>query len=440
MSVEQAPPHVDLHLPTPGLDTSAAPSHAQDLKMDFEPVLPKQTPVQSDNGISDNASATQNTTNTVIACEIQTAAQQAMSAVRDHPTTQNVKDTVVNGPVGQTVSDQSAKTSSEFKDLANSRTTPDTPAATDYHSMFYRLLSWKNPRATAITFALNIAFIFAGRYLNVVRYAFKALYMIFGITAAAEILGKTLLGDGLATRMRPRKYFTIPKESLERLLDDVEQFINFFVIEFQRILFAENIWVTGLAFISAFASYFLIKFVPLWGLTLISTLALYLGPLIYVQNKEVIDAQLKNAGDMVSQQSKQIKDMAAQHTKGATETISTYAGEYTKKAQDMVGQSRQKIPEVVSTNGSTSTNNKGAADTKAQDTAGQARQKISEVVGTNGTTSTPKAHDFPSVPQQQPIAGTQFAQQQSITSAQFPHEHPIASAQIPKPQPEAILE
>lgn len=59
-------------------------------------------------------------------------------------------------------------------------------------------------------------------------------------------MGKAVLGDGLATRMRPRKYFTIPKESLERLLDDVEQFINFFVIEFQRVLFAENIWATVL--------------------------------------------------------------------------------------------------------------------------------------------------------------------------------------------------
>lgn len=65
------------------------------------------------------------------------------------------------------------------------------------------------------------------------------------VTATAEIAGQTLLGgDGLATRMRPRKYFTIPKESLERFLDDFEQLINFFVIEFQRILFAENIWAT----------------------------------------------------------------------------------------------------------------------------------------------------------------------------------------------------
>jgi len=311
-----------------------------------------------------------------------------MSAVQDHPATQSVKDTVVNGPVGQTVSDQSAKTSSEFKDLANSRTTPETPAATGqplthYHSMFYRLLSWKNPRATAITLAVNVLFIFAARYLNVVRYGFKALYIVFGITAGAEIAGKALLGDGLATRMRPRKYFTIPKESLERFLDDVEQLLNFFVIEFQRVLFAENIWVTLLAFVSAFVSYFLIKWVPLWGLTLISTLTLYLGPLVYIKNKDAIDAQLKNAGDMVNQQATQIKDLAAHHTKGATDTISTYAGEYTKKAQDMVGQSRQKIPEVT---------------------------------GTNGSANTTKVPDFPAVPK----------------------EAPVADAEVPKAQPVAV--
>ena len=62
--------------------------------------------------------------------------------------------------------------------------------------------------------------------------------------AAAELAGQTVLGDGLATKVRPRKYFVIPKDSLERFTGDAEQLINFFVIEFQRILFAENIWAT----------------------------------------------------------------------------------------------------------------------------------------------------------------------------------------------------
>lgn len=44
--------------------------------------------------------------------------------------------------------------------------------------------------------------------------------------------------------MRPRKYYTIPKQSLEHALGDVEQLLNFFVIESQRILYAENVYAT----------------------------------------------------------------------------------------------------------------------------------------------------------------------------------------------------
>jgi ABC-type multidrug transport system fused ATPase/permease subunit len=300
-----------------------------------------------------------------------------MSAIQDHPATQSVKDTVVNGPVGETVKDQSAKTSSEFKDLASVRTTPEQPAATGqplthYHSLFYRLLSWKNPRATAVTFLVNVLFIFAARYVNVIRYAFKALYIVFGITAAAEIAGKAVLGDGLATRIRPRKYFVIPKESLERFLDDVEQLLNFFVIEFQRVLFAESLWATVLAFVSAFVSYFLIRFVPLWGLTLITTFAIYLTPLVYIKNKEVIDEQIANASKLINQQTNQLKELAAHHTKGATDTVKSYAGDYSKKASEYIGQSRQKISGVNTS--------------------------------TNGSPSTVKASDFPPAPKEAPIA------------------------------------
>lgn len=52
------------------------------------------------------------------------------------------------------------------------------------------------------------------------------------------------MGHGLASNFRPRRYYKIPKETLESSLDDVEQLINFFVIEFQRMLFAEKPVVT----------------------------------------------------------------------------------------------------------------------------------------------------------------------------------------------------
>jgi len=105
-------------------------------------------------------------------------------------------------------------------------------------------VQWKNPRATAIVFAVCVSLIFATRYLNVLRYFFKGAYSVLGLVAAGEIAGKAVLGSGMATQFRPKKYYTIRKESLERFLDDVEQMINFVVIEFQRILYVENIWVT----------------------------------------------------------------------------------------------------------------------------------------------------------------------------------------------------
>ena len=64
------------------------------------------------------------------------------------------------------------------------------------------------------------------------------------VVALAEVVSKYVMGSGVASSMRPRKYYKIPKESLEASLDDLEQLVNFFVIEFQRILFAENVPVT----------------------------------------------------------------------------------------------------------------------------------------------------------------------------------------------------
>jgi len=131
---------------------------------------------------------------------------------------------------------------------------------------------------------------------------------------------------------------------LERFLDDLEQLINFVVIEFQRILFAENLWVTLGAFLSAFVSYWLIKWLPLWGLALMSTCTAFLAPLVYVTNQEFIDGQINQAGSAINEQTSQIRDMAAQHTSRATETVRTYAGEYTQKAQEMINGARGKTP------------------------------------------------------------------------------------------------
>lgn len=142
------------------------------------------------------------------------------------------------------------KTQAELSNLAAARTTPPKPAATGqqlthYHSFFSSLLSWQNPRASGIAFASVVAFIFAARYLDILRYAFKFTWMTLGVTVLAEAVGKTILGTGLTSQFRPRKYYTIPKDTLDSMIKDLHELINFFVIESQRIVFAENLFASG---------------------------------------------------------------------------------------------------------------------------------------------------------------------------------------------------
>ena len=132
---------------------------------------------------------------------------------------------------------------------ANARQVPQTQTATGqplthYHSLFYTLLSWENPRATAISYAAIVTFIFAWRYLPIVRYSLRLTWIVLGITAAAELAGRMVFDQGFASKLRPKKYYTIPRETLESATGDLEQLVNFFVIEFQRILFAENVYAT----------------------------------------------------------------------------------------------------------------------------------------------------------------------------------------------------
>ena len=61
---------------------------------------------------------------------IHSDAQSTANAIQNHPATQSVKDTLSNGPVADHVKDQHAKTTSEFRNLADSRTTPEQSTAT----------------------------------------------------------------------------------------------------------------------------------------------------------------------------------------------------------------------------------------------------------------------------------------------------------------------
>lgn len=156
---------------------------------------------------------------------------------------------LANGPVATNARNEVNQTKNEFSDLASSRQVPEHTAATGqklthYHSFFYTLLLWEHPRVTAMSYAAIVIFIFTTRYVPLARYALRLTWITLGISGAAELAGQLGMKQGVVSKLRPNKYYTIPRQSLEVALEDVEQLINFFVIEVQRIVFAENVYVT----------------------------------------------------------------------------------------------------------------------------------------------------------------------------------------------------
>ncbi|KAG6003057.1 hypothetical protein E4U21_002410 [Claviceps maximensis] len=250
-------------------------------------------------------------------------------------------ESVTNGPVAQNVKEQQLKTQDEFSNLAASRRTPVNPAATGqplthYHSFFSELLSWKNPRASAIAYASIVSFIFVARYLDVIRWALKLSSMALSVTVAAEIAGKTVLNHGLATQMRPRRYLTVSRATLDKFIGDVHELINFFVIEAQRILFVENIGASAAACVTAFLSYHLVKLVPYWGLAILATTVAFFVPLIYTTNQELIDQHLKTASEAINAQTAQVRSVAQKQADHIAAVSKQYAGDYTGKVQEML--------------------------------------------------------------------------------------------------------
>ena len=139
-------------------------------------------------------------------------------------------------------------------------------------------------------------------------------------------------------------------------------------------------------------SYWLVKIVPLWGLSLIGVSCIYLGPLLYKTNKELIDEHISKASDIVNTQANQVKDLAGHHTARAQETVKAYAGDYSAKAQNYIGNTRGRStsPEVA--------NSKSMANAPLKSEPGSAPKY--------------SPSDFPHAPKQEPTPGVTSHQEQ----------------------------
>lgn len=101
------------------------------------------------------------------------------------------------------------------------------------------------------------------------------------------------------------------------------------------------------AFFAALNAYWLIKFLPFWGLSLITVTVAYFGPLTYMNHREVIDAHIEEAQSLVNSQANQLKDLVEERASNATGLVKQYVDDYGNKAQEFLTPRRSASPEMT---------------------------------------------------------------------------------------------
>lgn len=258
------------------------------------------------------------------------------------PSNGSTADDIANGT--QTLTDRTSNLKGKYVASYEDDSYDASQPLSHFHSLFYDLFTWKFPKATGFFFFTAITLIFAFRYVNVLRYVFKAAYMLFAGVAALEIAGKPLGAKGVVSSLRPKRYYTIPRESLERLFEQLHDFANFCVLEFQRVVFVENIFTTLAAFITSFFGYFLIKYIPFWTLILLTTITAFTAPLIYLNNKEFVDEQLHTVSEIVNTQIESGKKLTEQYAGEATARAKATAVDLSSKVQVYTGGLKSTLP------------------------------------------------------------------------------------------------
>ncbi|KAL6883862.1 Reticulon domain-containing protein [Trichoderma longibrachiatum] len=205
-----------------------------------------------------------------------------------------------------------------------------------YRSLFSHLFSWENPRDSAVAYASVVASIVAVRYLSLLRWALGLSWMVLATTVAAEVAGKAVLNNGLASQLRPREYYTLPREAFDKVVSEAHGLINFFLVEAQRIVFVENVYASSAAFAVTLLSSLLIKVLPYWVLAIVATTIAFFAPLIYSKNQEFIDEQLKTAADVIGAQTAQVRDAAQKQADHLASVSKQYAGDYTEKVHEIL--------------------------------------------------------------------------------------------------------
>lgn len=145
---------------------------------------------------------------------------------------------------------------------------------------FYKYFNWEDPIRTLALYLGGIITLLGAHYLPLTQIALKVGVTTFGVVSVTEFASRLISDTSLSARARPKEYKKIPEPVLNAVLKDVHDFIQYGVVQAQRVVFGQDLDKTFAAFLGFFALFWLTKMVSPFWLAVIALTSIFIAPLV----------------------------------------------------------------------------------------------------------------------------------------------------------------
>ncbi|KAF5703772.1 hypothetical protein FGLOB1_8875 [Fusarium globosum] len=204
----------------------------------------------------------------------------------------------------------------------------------------YKYISWEDPARTIGSYFAALGFMLAVHNMHLTQLVLKTVAIGLGVMSMAEFAGRSFGPNNFVSRMRPRQYKTVPESTLNATLKDIHDFIQYSVVQAQKVIFAEDLEKTFGAFVATGSLYFLIQFMTPFGIAILGLTTIYIIPLVTSPRGRGIARDGMARAQEISNAAVDQANSIAQDPKGTMANISSMA-------QDTAGNLRQRAVNMV---------------------------------------------------------------------------------------------
>ncbi|GJD00504.1 reticulon-like protein [Colletotrichum higginsianum] len=236
-----------------------------------------------------------------------------------------------------------------------------------HQDSLYHYISWEDPLRTLGTYLGSLGILFGAHYLPFTQWALKAGMTTLGVVSVTEFASRSFSSDSISTRLRPKKYKTVPESTLNATLKDVHDLIQSGAVQAQKIIYGQDLEKTFAAFIGFAAIYGLMQFLAPFWLAVLALTSVFIAPLFNSpQGRKVAHDATARAQEIANTTGEMGKDLA--------HTGQVKASELSSKAQQAAHDAGRTVSNTAQNGKQTAADVSARARDNASNLSGAAAQ------------------------------------------------------------------